>query len=160
MKKIVFAALIIGAVLLQSTLISRISFFGARPDLTWIMVMACGLFLDLRSAVFFCALCGLLKDSLGVSSFGASTILFPMWCIAIASASKRISFDATAVSSLFLFFMMLVNAVVLRILPYTSAGNLPIGSFLRVSFIESASTALLFIWLGPVLRRVSLTTLW
>jgi rod shape-determining protein MreD len=160
MKNIIFAALIVCAALVQSTLVRHIQVFGVKPDLFWIMVLAGALYFDAGTAVIFSLICGLLKDSLGLPPFGVYIILFPLWSLAISSLTKRISFDHMGVSCLFLFVMVFVNAIILRFIPFVPGGSLRFMAFMRVSLIESLYTALLFIWIGPRIRRLALSTLW
>jgi rod shape-determining protein MreD len=160
MKKVIFAALIICAALIQSTLAIHIQVFGVKPDLFWIMVLAAALYFDAGTAVIFSLICGLLKDSLGLSPFGVYVILFPLWSLAVSSLSKRISFDHMPVSCLFLFIMVFVNAIILRVIPFVPGASLRFMVFMRVSLIESIYTALVFVWIGPQIRRLALSTLW
>lgn len=160
MKNIIFAALIVCAALVQSTLVRHIQFFGVKPDLFWIMVLAGALYFDAGTSVIFSLICGLLKDSLGLSPFGVYIILFPLWSLAISSLSKRISFDHMPVTCLFLFVMVFVNAVILRLIPFVPGASLRFMVFMRISFIESIYTALVFAWIGPQIRRLALSNLW
>jgi rod shape-determining protein MreD len=160
MKKIIFIGCILAAALVQTTLIGHVRIFGVKPDLFWIMILSAGLYFDAGTAVVLSLICGLLKDCLGSSSFGAYTLLLPIWSLIISNASKRISFDHTAVSVIFLSVMIFVNAVVLRCLPFVPYGPLSFIAFMRVSILEAFYTAAFFILLGPAMRRVALSTLW
>jgi rod shape-determining protein MreD len=160
MKKVIFAALIVCAALIQSTLVRHIQFFGVKPDLFWIMVLSAALYFDAGTAVIFGFICGLLKDSLGVPAFGTYMILFPLWSLAVSSLSKRISFDHLPVSCLFIFVMVFVNSVALRLIPFIPGDHLTFMAFMRVSLIESIYTAIVFVWAGPQIRRLALSTLW
>jgi rod shape-determining protein MreD len=160
MKRIIFSALIVAAALMQSTLINGIRIFGVKPDLLWIMVMAAALYFDLSAAVVFAVLSGLLKDSLGTSTFGVFIVLLPLWTVVVRSLSKRISFDYLPVSSVFLAVMIFVNAIIIRSIPPAVNVQLSFMAFLRISVIESLYTAFVFVWIGPWLRRVAVSTLW
>ena len=160
MKKIIFVGCIFCAAIVQTTLIGHIRFWGVKPDLLWIMVLSAGLYFDAGTAVILSLICGLLKDCLGSSSFGVYTLLLPAWSLAVSSLTKRISFDNMSVSCLFLAVMMLVNAVVLRCLSVVSYGALSFMAFMRVGILEALYTAVFYFLIGPVLRRVALSTLW
>jgi rod shape-determining protein MreD len=160
MKKIIFFILLLVVALLQATLANGVRVFGVKPELFWIMVLACGLYFDLRTAVVFSLTCGLLKDCMGVSSYGIYTILFPLWALAINTLSKRISFDHMSVCASFLAVMIFVNEAIVRSIPFISSNQLSFGAFMKVGCIEGLYTALLFLWLGPRLRRIAESTLW
>jgi rod shape-determining protein MreD len=160
MKKIIFTAFLVLAALLQSTLIPYVKVFGVKPDLFWIMVMCAALYFDAGTAVIFSLSCGLLKDCLGTSSFGVYTVLLPLWSIGISNLSKRISFDHLAVSGFVLAVIIFVNAVILRLLPFIPDGPLSFMAFMRISVIESIYTASLFIWIGPLVRRIAESRRW
>ena len=154
MKKIIFSALVILAALVQSTLIPYVKIFGVKPDLFWILVMCAALYFDAGTAVMFSLCCGLLKDCLGTSPFGVYIVLFPVWSLSVSNLSKRISFDHLAVCSFILAVMIFVNSVILRFLPFIHDGPLSFMAFMRISVIESIYTAIVFIWIGPLVRRV------
>ncbi|MFA5101205.1 MAG: rod shape-determining protein MreD [Candidatus Omnitrophota bacterium] len=160
MKKIIFIALLLLAALVQSALIPYVSVFGVKPDLFWIMVMCAALYFDAGTAVIFSLTCGLLKDCLGTSPFGVYIVLFPLWSIGIGCLSKRISFDNMPVSSFVLGAMVFVNAVALRFMPFIPDGPLSFTAFMRIGVIESIYTALVFAWIGPLVRRLAESRRW
>jgi rod shape-determining protein MreD len=160
MKKIIFSAFVLLAALAQSTLMHSIAVFGVKPDLFWIMVMCAALYFESGTAVIFSLSCGLLKDCLGTSSFGVYTVVFPLWSMGISTMLKRISFDHLAVSGFVLGLIVFVNAAILRFMPFVPDGPLSFMAFMRVSVIESAYTVLFFIWIGPLVKRVSESRRW
>jgi rod shape-determining protein MreD len=160
MKNIILSILLFAAALAQATLINGISVFGVKPDLFWIMVLAGGLYFDLAQAVIMGLACGILKDCLGASSSGVYTVLFPLWAFGVKSLSKRISFDQAPVAGVFLAVMIFVNAAILRSVPVASSPTISFLAFMRVAVLESLYTAALFVWIGPLLRRVAVSTLW
>ncbi|HNQ51010.1 MAG TPA: rod shape-determining protein MreD [Candidatus Omnitrophota bacterium] len=160
MRKIIFLGLVLAAVLVQSTLADGMRILGVKPDLVWVMVMAAALYFDFSDAVICAVLAGILKDVLGISSFGAYTLFLPLWAAAVRSLSKRISFDHAAVSAVFLAVMIFVNAVIIRSIPPVSTGRLSFMAFMHIAVIESVYTAVVFACVSPWLRRVAVSTLW
>jgi rod shape-determining protein MreD len=160
MKKIIFACLLLLAALVQSTLIPSIKIFNVKPDLFWVMAMCAALYFDAGTAVIFSLFCGLLKDCLGTSAFGVYTVLLPLWSLGVSNLSKRISFDHIAVSGFVLAMMIFVNVVVLRLIPLSPDGPLSFMAFMRISIIEAVYTALVFIWIGPWVRRLAESRRW
>jgi rod shape-determining protein MreD len=160
MKKIIFTVFIFLAALVQSTLIPYAAFFGVKPDLFWAMVMCAALYFDAGTAVIFSLLCGLLKDCLGTSAFGAYTLALPLWSAGISGLLKRISFDHRVVSGSVLGLMIFANAVILRLVPFIHDGPLPFMSFMRVSVLESMYTVIVFIWIGPIVKSLAESRRW
>jgi len=160
MKKIIFTVFLLLAALVQSTLLHSIAIFGVKPDLYWIMVMCAALYFDFGAAVIFSLSCGLLKDILGTSPFGVYTVVFPLWSLGIGNLLKRISFDNLGVSSFVLGVMIFVNAVILRLMPFIPHGPLSFMAFMRISVLEALYTVLFFMWIGPLVRRVSESRRW
>jgi len=160
MKKIIFLGIIVAAALIQSTLAHHIRFLGVKPDLFFVIVFSAALNFEKDTAVGLALVCGILKDSLGLSSFGVHVILFPLWSLTVLSLSKRISFDHPVVSSSFLAVMVFVNAVILSILPVAGYGYVHFFSFMRISLIEAAYTSLVFVYAGQWLRKVAVSTMW
>jgi hypothetical protein len=73
-----------------------------------------------------------------------NTILFFLWSILIIKLSRKISFDNNYVRLVFIFIIAILNNIVSRLI-FIFLGNLvSLGLFLRITFIESLYTALIF----------------
>ncbi len=160
MKNIVFLLIIFAAAVIQSTLAGHLKIFGVKPDLLFVLVFSASLNFERGSAIFFALVCGILKDSLGTLSFGIHILMYPLWSLAVLNLSKRISFDHPAVSAVFLFFMVFVHALILRFAPFDGYGCVSLPGFFRVGIMEGLYTSAVFVYAGPLLRRVAVSTIW
>lgn len=138
----IFAALLLAA--LQFTVLDYARIFNVKPDLLLIPVFMAGLLFEARFALFFCILAGILKDLLLTNSFGINTLLFPVWCLFVMRLKREITLDNNLIrTAAVLIFAFLHNIATGLILLYMG-NSIPLGVFLRITFVASIYTAFVF----------------
>lgn len=128
--------------ILQVTILDYFKIFGVKPDLLLIMVFIAGLFLDLKPALGLGILAGILKDAFSSGPFSISTILFPIWIFLIAKLIREVSVEDNISRMLLIFAVALLNNVTSGLVLIYSGGFVPLGIFLRITFLSSIYTAL------------------
>ncbi len=156
MKTLYFLLTIVFFSLLEVAMLPYARVFGVKPDLLLLSVVLASLFFERRSALILSLAAGILKDVFGTSSFGVNTLLFPFWSVAIERLSRKVSFEQPLFSSMLVFLVTLANGVITRIIFLFSGNAIYLSAFLRVSFIESAYTALLLPLASRLIRPVLL----
>ncbi len=155
MNKLIFAAIILLLGLLQATILDAFKFFWVKPDLLLASVVIASLSLELRWSLAAASLAGFLKDITGVHSFGIYTLLFPLWSFLIIRLSKQITLDNDFLPPVLVSLTVLLNSIIVRALSLTLGNPVAsIGIFLRVTFIESLYTALIFPLLFKIVKPV------
>ena len=156
MKTFYFLLIIICFALLEVAMLPYARVFGVKPDLLLLSVVLASLFFERRPALIVSLAAGILKDIFGISSFGLNTLLFPLWCMVIGRLSRKISFEQPLFSAMLMFLVTLANGVITRLIFLFSGNVIYLFAFLRVSFIESLYTALLFPLASRLTRPVLL----
>ena len=150
MRNFIFLLILFVIVIIQTTLMYHLRFFGVKPDLLICFIVITSVYLEWKWALSFNLLAGLFKDLLGSSGLGINIFLMPLWGYLILRLSRKISIDDPVGLSAVVFLTVLLNDIASRFL-YLSLGKyVSLGIFLRIAFIESAyTTALAFpIFLG------------
>ena len=152
MRNRVFLFTIIIFSIIQVTILDSIKILNVKPDLLLISMVIAALYFELKWALFLGIFAGLLKDTLSINTFGISILLFPLWSFLIIKLSKKISMDNNFICAVFVFFIMIFNTIITRlILLFFGKSSISLGIFVRIAFIESLYTAL--IW--PLLLRTT-----
>jgi rod shape-determining protein MreD len=144
MKHFIFIATIIIFALLQATILNYVNIFNAKPDLLLISVIIASLFFKPRWAISLSIFSGVLKDIFSVNVFGINTILFFLWSLLIIKLSREISFDSNYVRLVFIFIIAILNNIITRLIFLFLGNFISLGLFLRITFIGSLYTALIF----------------
>ncbi|MBU0709395.1 MAG: rod shape-determining protein MreD [Candidatus Omnitrophica bacterium] len=151
MNKIKFFALIIGLALIQLIFMEYFKFFGVAADLLLISVVIASLSFRFRSAMLIAVFAGLIKDAFAAGSFGLNTLLFPLWTFSILRLSQDIDIDNNMIRlALICIIAALQNIICGSVLIYLGK-SIPIGVFLRIVFIGSIYTTIVF----PLIYRIS-----
>ncbi|MFA5145528.1 MAG: rod shape-determining protein MreD [Candidatus Omnitrophota bacterium] len=145
-----FLAIVILGIL-QMTVLDSFKVFGVKPDLLLAGVCFTSLALKFRWAFILSAFAGIFKDALGSSVPGINTLLFPLWSFLIVRLNREMSIEEHDLIRAALVFIIAVlhNTITGLILVYLG-GVVPLGSFLRIVFIQSIYTALIV----PLLFKV------
>ena len=144
MKNFIFIAIIIIFGLLQTTILNYVNIFNVKPDLLLISVIIASLFFKPQWAMPLSIFAGILKDIFSVNVFGMNTVLFFLWSFAIIKLSRKISFDSNYVRLVLLFITVILNNIVVRLIFLFLGNFISLGLFLRITFVESLYTALIF----------------
>lgn len=144
MKNLIFIAAIAIFALLQATVLNYVNIFNVKPDLLLISVIIASLFFEPVWAIFLSLFAGILKDIFSVNAFGLNSLLFFLWSFLIIKLSRKIIFDSNYIRLALIFVVAILNNIIVR-LTFLFLGNfISLGLFLRVTFIESLYTALIF----------------
>ena len=144
MKNFIFIAAIIIFALLQVTILNYVNIFNVKPDLLLISVIIASLYFKPLWAISLSIFAGVLKDIFSVNAFGLNSILFFLWSFLIIKLSRKISFDSNYVRLVLIFIIAIVNNIITRLIFLFLGNFISIGLFLRITFIESLYTALIF----------------
>ncbi len=158
MKKMIFMSAIIICGLLQATVLNYINIFNVKPDLLLNSVIIAVLFFEPIWAIFFSIFSGVLKDIFSINAFGIHTILFFLWSFLIIKLSRKISFDSDYIKLALLFIAVIANNIILSLIFLFLGNFISLGLFLRITFIESLYTVLLFSFLLKFARNLSLVS--
>ena len=142
MKKWVFFLVIFVCALLQPTVLNSIRFFGVKPDLLLICVVIAALEFELKWALILSVSAGLLKDSLGVQSFGFNAIMFGAWSLLIIRLKRDISFDNLYMVIALTAVVTLAHHLLFGLALVYFGSFIPLGIFVRIMIIETFYTAL------------------
>jgi rod shape-determining protein MreD len=143
MKKLFFLFLIVVLAVAQVSIFSHFRIFSVKPDFLLVTVVAASVIFSPAWAIAFSAFAGFLKDSLGISGFSVETILFPLWSILIIKLSSKMPLDHKLIRVLVVFFTVIINAIVSRLLLLSIGSSIPSRVFLKVIIFEPVYTALL-----------------
>ncbi|MBI4972572.1 MAG: rod shape-determining protein MreD [Candidatus Omnitrophica bacterium] len=140
MKKRFFLIMII-AVILEAAVLDYFKIFGVKPDLILLSVIAPSLYyLETKWCVFFAILAGILKDVLGINSFGINTFLFPLWVILILKVSKKISLDINFIRIAIVLAVTILNNLAAGLILLSWGRFIPLLSFLRILLVQTVYT--------------------
>ncbi len=155
MKKIFFLLIILAVSLFQVTLLDYFKVFGVKPDLLLCCMLIASLYFEFKWAILFSILSGILKDALAGYAFGINTALFLLWSYAIIRLARSISVDNNFMPLAFIIVISMVNDIILRPVFFSFLNlSIPLGIFLRITFLESLYTALAFLLLFRFVRPV------
>lgn len=142
MRKRVFLLIIFIASIFQVTLLNSFRIFNVKPDLLLIGAVITGLYFDLSWALVLAAFCGILKDIFAINTFGINILLFPLWSIFIVKLVKKMRLDNNFVCTALVFIVSIFNSIVTRLIFLWLGRFIPLGIFLRITFLEALYTAL------------------
>ena len=149
-SRVTILTVILGFV--QITILDYFKIFGVKPDLILIAVFIAALSLGLKPALGLGLLAGIFKDAFTSNLLGFSAILFPIWVFLIAGLIRRVSVEDNISRTSILFVVALLNNIISGLVLIYSIGFLSFGIFLRITFLSSIYTALLF----PLILRIML----
>ena len=128
--------------ILQVTVFDYFKIFGIKPDLFLICVIALSLELELKWAFFFSLLAGSLKDIFSTGSPGINTLLFASWNFVIIRLSRNVTLDNALVRVILVWIIAILHNLIIRVIYLFSGRAVPLGVFLRITFVGSFYTAL------------------
>jgi rod shape-determining protein MreD len=158
MNKLKFITGIIIFALLQTAILNRLAIFSIKPDLLFISVIIASLYFSCGWAIVFSMLAGFLKDITCLNSNSLYTILFILWSFAVIKLSRKISFDNDYVKLALLVIVVMLNDIIIRLIFLFLGNFISLGIFLRIIFLDSLYTALLFPLVLNLTRKLSLVS--
>jgi rod shape-determining protein MreD len=144
MKNLIFLAVIIILGLLQLTFLDAFMIFNIKPDLLLISALIASLFLEKKPALALSLFAGIFKDAFGSSVFGLNCLLFCLWSFVIIRISKVISIEDNFLRMALVFMVVLLHNIVYGAILIYLGNNIPLGIILRIIFVGSIYTALVF----------------
>jgi rod shape-determining protein MreD len=138
---------------LQVTILDNFKIFGVKPDLILIAVFIAALYLDLKPALGVALSAGIFKDAFTSSALGFNAFLFPLWVFLITRLLRRVSVEDNIARILLLFFVAILNNIISGLVLAYSAGSLSFGIFLRITFLASVYTALIFALILRIIKK-------
>jgi len=145
-KKIGFFYLcVIICAIVQATMLDYIRLWSVKPDLLLLCCVVVGLTLSLRDGLYLGILAGFLKDILSLNHYGISTLFFPLVVFLVFKLSTKIATENSSLSAMVVFFVVILNEVVSKILLEFFGVFIPAGVFLRVIILEALYTAIISI---------------
>jgi rod shape-determining protein MreD len=130
--------------------------FNIKPDLLLACVILAAFYFELRQALFLSVFSGLLKDVCGIGPGYLNTVLFVLLCYSIARLSRKISLEHKVFFTVGVFLIVFIYATTVRVVLLFFGEYIPWLIFLRIAFIESFYTALVFPLLCKLLMPVLL----
>ncbi|MBU1726313.1 MAG: rod shape-determining protein MreD [Candidatus Omnitrophica bacterium] len=144
MKKLLYLLFLLILGIAQISVLQNLRIFGQMPDLLLAGVIFSGLTLEKRWAFVSSAFAGALKDSFGQAAFGFNTVFFVLWCFLIIKITKEIQIDDALLRLALAFTVSFLQNLLTGIIYFYNGGHLPFGVFMRVLFLGSLYTAIVF----------------
>lgn len=141
MKQWPFFVFVVGAGLIQISILEVAKIAGIKPDLLLISMVLASLVFDLPQAMTVSLFCGLMKDIFATSLFGPNVILFVVWSLLIVRLNREISIDNNYLRSALVFVVSLVHATSSGLIFIASGAVIPFGIFLKIVVVGSVYTA-------------------
>jgi len=152
MSKRLLLSFIFICVILQITIIPYFKIFGIKPDLILSSVVIVSLSCDLKLALALSIFAGAFKDIFGANTFAINSLVSGLWSLLVIKLSRRIAIDINLSRAGLIFVIAILNAFVVRIFFWYSGTYVPLGIFLRISFLDSLYTALVSLLVFRVLK--------
>jgi rod shape-determining protein MreD len=143
MKKLFFLLFILLSVFFEVVFLDIFRIFNVKPNLLLIIVVVASLCFELRWALFFSILAGASKDIFCANLIGVNTLMFTLLSFLIYKLSREITLDSNLVSIVLIFFIVLVNDIIIRLVFVYLGKYIPLGIFLRTTFLEALYTMLI-----------------
>lgn len=143
MKKLFFLLFILLSVFFEVVFLDIFRIFNVKPNLLLIIVLVASLCFELRWALFFSILAGASKDIFCANLIGVNTLMFTLLSFLIYKLSREITLDSNLVSIVLILFIVLVNDIIIRLVFVYLGKYIPLGIFLRTTFLEALYTMLI-----------------
>lgn len=154
MKKFSFLLIILLAAALQLTLVDFFKIFNIKPDLLLLCMVIAAFNFRFGWVFFYSIVCGGLKDILGTNTLAINSLLFPLWGILVMQLNRKISTEEYhSIRALVIFVITVLNDTFSRIVLLYFGALIPMGVFLRVTFLESLYSAFLSLWVFRLLAK-------
>lgn len=150
-SRVIILTVILG--FLQITILDYFKVFSVKPDLILIAVFCAAIFLDLKPALCVGLLAGIFKDAFTSSALGFNAVLFPIWVFLIATLIRRVSIEDNISRIALLFIVAILNNLISGLALVYSIGSLSWSIFLRITFLASVYTALIFSLILRIIKR-------
>jgi len=155
LNRLIFLAIVLIIGLLQATVLDVFKFFWVKPDLLLASVVIASLLFELRWALVAACFAGLLKDITGIHNPGIYILLFPLWSFLVIRLSRQITLENDFIPPVIVFVVVISDSIIARVVVLSLGDPVAsLGIFLRVTFIESVYTALVFILLFRIIKRI------
>ncbi len=153
--KLFFFLFITVSVLLQATSLNYLRLFSVKPQLPIIGVVLSSLYLPAGWALSLALFAGILKDIFSIQYWGVNTFLCPALSFTIISLSRKISLDDLSVRACLICLSLITVNIAARII-FIILGQQTVsaGAFLRITFLESLYSSVIFLPLFKLIKPV------
>lgn len=152
MSKRRLLSVILICVILQITVVPYFKIFGIKPDLILISIVIVSLSCDLKLALGLSILAGAFKDIFGANTLAINSLASGLWSFLVIKLSRRIAIDINLSRAGLIFVIAILNAFVMKIFFWYLGTYVPLGIFLRISFLDSLYTSLVSLLVFRVLK--------
>lgn len=152
MSKRRLLSVILICVILQITVVPYFKIFGIKPDLILISIVIVSLSCDLKLALGLSILAGAFKDIFGANTLAINSLASGLWSFLVIKLSRCIAIDINLSRAGLIFVIAILNAFVMRIFFWYLGTYVPLGIFLRISFLDSLYTSLVSLLVFRVLK--------
>ncbi|MFH0826655.1 MAG: rod shape-determining protein MreD [Candidatus Omnitrophota bacterium] len=153
MKKLLFAGIILLLGVLQVTLVDSFKIFYVKPDFLLIIAVIASFIFDFKEALVLSVFAGVLKDILGTDVFGMHTLLFPLWTFLIERLNRQVPIDQDLIRLILIFVITFLHHMLRGLILVWLGQQIRSGIFLRILFVESLYTTLLFPMVNKFVQR-------
>lgn len=141
MRTVIFLIFIFVVALIETGVSGYISISGVAPDLLLIASVTAGLYYNQRTAIIMGILSGMLKDSLGIYSFGMHIFIFPVFAYLTYQFSRRLSIETGRYNAVYIFIVTLIKALLVKFWMSVPGVYISWAVFSKVALLESLYTA-------------------
>lgn len=154
MKKWTFLAALLIASTLEVTILNYFRIFDVKPNLLLAMVVVASLVFDMKWALFFGLLAGILKDAFCSSAFAFNTLLFAFWTFLVVRLSRKVSVENSFIRVALVFIIVVLNNVLTRAIFVYLGKFIALGIFFKITFFESLYTLFISLLVFRIIRPV------
>ena len=140
MKKRFFLAAIILSLILESGPLNYFKAFSVKPSLSLILLTIASLCFNLRWALCFALILGVLEAIFSAGIFWLRPFLFLLFSFLIVKLSKKILLDTLILRLILIFLLSLAYNITLRVFFSCFARLVPLGIFFRITFLGALYT--------------------
>lgn len=154
MKNLLFSFILIACLWVQLTFVDYFKIFGIKPDLILAGVIIANLILEFRWALLLSLCAGVLKDSFETGALGINTLTFVLWGILIRKSLSKVSLYNDALRSILALIIAVFHNIITGLLLIYAGKEVSLGHFLRITFLASLYTVLIFLLLFKFTTRI------
>ncbi|MFC1594471.1 rod shape-determining protein MreD [Candidatus Omnitrophota bacterium] len=142
-KTMVLAVAIFIGLFIMMYLPDRLTLFSVKPDLLLLVAIFSTIYLRKKQGMAFACCAGLIKDVIGVASFGINALSFFTCSLCVKKLVKFIYGERVFEQIVFVFIIAMINSSIVALLSLFSFRLQVSGLIFLKGFIESTYTAVL-----------------
>lgn len=154
MKKLIFLSAIIAACLLEATVLNYFRVFNVKPNILLAASIIASLIFSANFALMFSIISGFLKDIFCSGQFGFNSLLFALWSFLVIRLSKKITLENNFIRLALILIAVILNSIATKFVFSYSGKIVPLGIFLRITFLESIYTLFISYFVFRAIRPI------